>query len=111
MAGGLSGLAAVLGVVDCPTPVLAIWVVIGVGWSRAPADIRMPTQTRAATTPEVAPINHGLTASPRNQRPTPRAGTGVGAGGLERTSDGCLHSRSSGGSQGVEGPSSSSSPG
>jgi hypothetical protein len=83
----------------------------GVGWLTAPAAISTPPQTRAPTTPEMTPTSQVRASGPTNHLPTERLGGRAGTDGLERTSEGCLQSRSSGGSHVLPGWSSSSSPG
>ena len=83
----------------------------GAGWLTAPVAISTPPQTRAPTTPEITPTSQVRPSGPTNQPPTERFGRRGGTDGLERTSEGCLQSRSSGGSHGLLGLSSSSSPG
>ena len=83
----------------------------GVGWLTAPVAISTPPQTRAPTTPEMTPTSQVRPSGPTNQRPAERLGRRPATDGLERTSEGCLQSRSSGGSHGLPGLSSSSSPG
>jgi len=93
-------------------PVDAVFVTkTGVGWSTAPVAMSTPPQTRAPTTPEMTPTSQVRPPGPPNQLPPERPGPCPGTDGLERTSEGCLQSRSSGGSHGLPGWSSSSSPG
>src|SRR5271157_1983808 len=70
----------------------------GVGWLTAPVAISTPPQTSAPTTPEITPTSQVRPSRPTNQPPTERLGRRPGTDGLERTSEGCLQSRSSGGS-------------